>query len=65
MDLDMMNDAVFRIALDADFHVVMKGVGFSLTPREYLTVGDMIRYHESITKYEELTQSINNSFVSF
>lgn len=36
---------------DADFHNVMKSVGFKDTPREKYTVADMIRYRE-IEKYK-------------
>lgn len=65
MDLVTMNDAVFNKALDADFHNVMKGVGFPLTPREYLTVGDMIRYHNSRENSIELMRLINTGLTNF
>lgn len=36
---------------DADFHNVMKSVGFKDTPREKYTISDVIRYRE-IEKYK-------------
>lgn len=40
------SEGAYNRVSDADFQVVLRGVGFQRTPREVLTVGDMERYWE-------------------
>lgn len=42
--------SVIRKTCDADFETVMKSVDFSNTPREFVTVRDMISYHNKAVK---------------
>ena len=63
--MKLIDEAIFNKALDADFHNVMKGVGFKLTPREHLTVGDMIRYDNSRENSIELMRLINTGLTDF
>lgn len=58
----IISEEKYRVVMDADFETILKSVGFNGTPRESVTILDMIKCHERIQfkKNFQLSSYISN-----